>query len=82
MAMPATALSDPALVALSERVKAAFAFRGLSLADPETAEIYGVALESVRPILDGALATGLLSAQQHTTLADLYDAAARAPEVV
>lgn len=82
MPRPGRPLPDPALVTLATRIQASLNLRGLSLADPDTAQVYRAALESVRPILDGALATGILDAEQHTTLAGMYDAAALVPEVV
>lgn len=75
-------LHDPALVSLAQRIQATFLINGLSLADPETAFSYRASLDALRPILDGALATGLLTDAQHTVLAGMFDAAGSVPAVL
>lgn len=73
---------DPALVTLAERVQAAFRYRGLSLTDPDTAYVFGVSLEAVLPILDGALATGLMTEDQHRILRSMFEAAGSTPTIL
>lgn len=77
----AAALPDPNLVKLATLIQSKFRSRGLSLADPDTAEAYRTTLDSVRPILDGALATGVLDPQQHETLDGMFSEAGWAPDV-
>jgi uncharacterized protein involved in outer membrane biogenesis len=79
---PAPALPDPALITLATRIQATFRINGLSLADPDTAFAYQVSLDAVRPVLDGALATGLLTDAQHAVLANMLDAAGDVPSIL
>ncbi|MBM9510031.1 hypothetical protein [Actinacidiphila acididurans] len=82
MAQPGAALPDPALVTLALRIQGMFINRGLSLADPETAEAYVTSVDALRLILDGARATGLLGDEQHATLTGMFDAAGTVPGVL
>lgn len=82
MAQPGAALPDPALVTLAQRIQATFLVNGLSLVDPETAQAYRVAIEALRPILDGAFATGLLAHEQHAGLTGMFKAADLVPAIL
>jgi hypothetical protein len=79
-ALPGASLPDPALATLTERVQALFLHHGQSLAHPETAAVYRTSLEAIRLILDGALATGMLTQEQFATLRGMVDAADQVPD--
>lgn len=81
MAVP-TALPDPRRLSLAMRVQALFRVRGKSLADPDTAETFQVSMEAAQMILNGALATGVLTGEAHEVLTDFFEAAAGSPELV
>lgn len=79
MAVP-DPLTDPAMLQLVTRMQAAFVERGQTLTDAGTADAYRTTLGTVALILDGALATGALTAPQHTTLRGMIDAAQQVPD--
>jgi hypothetical protein len=79
-ALPDASFPDPGLSALTERVQGLFLHYGQSLADPDTAAAYRTSLEAVRLILEGALASGILAADQHATLRDMVYAADQVPD--
>jgi len=73
---------DPALLRLAARVQAAYQEHGQTLNDPDTAQAYRAALDFVRGIHDGALATGVVDAEQHQVLAGMIESARLAPDVL
>lgn len=77
--VPGAPLPDPAMATLTERVQALFRHHGQTLANPDTAAVFRTSLEAVRLILDGALASGVLVADQHATLRGMVDAADQVP---
>lgn len=80
--LPLSEEPDPELVRLAVRVQAEYAERGRTLTDPGTAEAYRIALDVMRMIHAGALATGVLDEEQHAVLAGMVDGADRAPSVL
>lgn len=73
---------DPELLRLTERVQAEFTERGQTLTDPATAAAFRTTLDVVRMIHEGALATGVVDAEQHATLNGMIDSVALAPDVL
>jgi hypothetical protein len=74
-----SAAPDPRLLELAKRVQATFRHHGLSLADKDTATAYLASIDALRPILDGALATGVLTDDQHRKITGMFAFAAGAP---
>ncbi|MEW1754154.1 hypothetical protein [Streptomyces angustmyceticus] len=73
---PAPEPTDRLAVAIQSLYKA----RGMSLADPATADAYAVAVQAVALlIVDGTYKTGGLGQEEHRRLRALLDAAALAP---
>ncbi|MFF9787096.1 hypothetical protein [Streptomyces nigrescens] len=78
------ATPTPAAGAPEERLAVAiqslYKARGMSLADPETAAAYDVAVQAVALlIIDGTYKTGGLGQEEHRRLRALLDAAALVP---
>lgn len=73
---------DPELLRLTERVQAEFTARGQTLTDPATADAFRTTLHVIRMIHEGALATGVVDAEQHATLSGMIDSVALAPDVL
>ncbi|MER6844768.1 hypothetical protein [Streptomyces platensis] len=72
----ASAPDDRLAIAIQSLYKA----RGLSLADPQTAAAYDVAVQAVALLLiDGTYKTGGLGQEEHRRLRALLDAAALVP---
>lgn len=82
MARSGSALPHPDRLRLSTRIQALFLAHGQSLADPRTADVHRTSMESMRLILAGALATGVINDAQHTTLAGLVDDVETVPDVL
>lgn len=80
--LPLAGDPDPELVRLAVRVQAEFDARGRTLTDPATAEAFGITLDIMRMIHEGALATGVLDAEQHAVLAGMVDGAGACPAVL
>lgn len=65
---------------LAIAIQSLYKARGMSLADPETADAYEVAVQAVALlIVDGTFQTGGLAEAEHRRLRALLDAAALAP---
>lgn len=73
---PATAPDGRLAVAIQSLYRA----RQMSLADPETAAAYDIALLSVVLILDGTYRTGGLGEAEHRRLRAMVDAARLVPD--
>lgn len=71
---------DPAMSTLITHMQATFLERGQTLTDPPTAQAYCTTLMVVGQLLDGALATGTLTPDQHQTLRGMVDAASQVPD--
>lgn len=63
-------------------VQGVFQDRGMSLADPETADAYRATLAAFRLILEGAYGTGLLDEGQRTALTGTLAAAEDVPDII
>lgn len=67
---------------LAQTVEALYLKRRRTITDPATAEAFDIALEAALIVVDGTLAHGHITAEQHQLLAGMLQAARRAPEVL
>lgn len=67
---------------LALTVEALYLHRGRTLADPATAEAFDIAIEAVTLVVNGALAQGHITGEQHQLLAGMLQAARRVPGVL
>lgn len=67
---------------LTEHMEALFNARGRTLSDRDTAEAYGIALEGVLLMLDGALAEGMVGEEQHRQLHAMVEGMRSAPHLL
>lgn len=82
MARTGSPLPHPDRVRLAMRVQALFRGHGQSLADPATAEVHRASMDSVQLVLQGALAQGVITGEQHAVLAGMVDDVAAVPDVL
>ncbi|MET7713745.1 hypothetical protein [Streptomyces sp. NPDC005407] len=67
---------------LAETVQAMFLARGRSLTDQVVAESFGITMEAVLLMVDGALVEGVLGEEQHRTLRGMLEGMQAAPHLV
>ncbi|MGW7283896.1 hypothetical protein ACWGH4_00095 [Streptomyces sp. NPDC054847] len=67
---------------LAERIEALFHHHGMTLTDDEAAEVYGVTLDLVRMMHEGAHTDGVITAPQLAQLAAMVDGMRRAPQLL
>ncbi|MEU9014325.1 hypothetical protein AB0D12_32050 [Streptomyces sp. NPDC048479] len=67
---------------LAETVQAMFLARGRTLTDKATAETFGITLEAVLLMVDGALVEGVLGDEEHRTLRGMLEGMQAAPHLV
>ncbi|MFJ5294508.1 hypothetical protein [Streptomyces sp. NPDC088348] len=65
---------------LAISIEALFLRKSLSLSDPETAAAFGVAIDAVLLVLDGALANGHIEADSHRFLGQQMQALLSVPD--
>ena len=67
---------------LAERIEALFHHHGMTLTDEETADVYGITLDLVRMMHQGAHTDGVITAPQLAQLAAMVDGMRRAPQLL
>ena len=67
---------------LAETIEAFFASHEMTLTDSEAAAVYGVTLDLVRMMHEGALADGVISAAQKAQLTAMVDGMRGAPQLL
>lgn len=67
---------------LAERIEALFHHHGMTLTDEESADVYGVTLDLVQMMHEGAHADGVITAPQLDRLAAMVDGMRRAPQLL
>ncbi|MFJ3699580.1 hypothetical protein ACIPW9_36565 [Streptomyces sp. NPDC090052] len=81
---PVTPRPESAAITPEQRlaisIEALFLRRDLSLSDPETAAAFGVAIDAVLLVLDGALANGQIEAESHQFLGQQMQALLSVPD--
>ncbi|MFJ1993031.1 hypothetical protein [Streptomyces asiaticus] len=67
---------------LAQTIQALYLKRQRSLADPETAEAYDIALQAMLLMLDGAMVRAGLPEEHHRTLRGMVEAARQVPNIL
>jgi hypothetical protein len=67
---------------LAETIQALYLKQRRSLADPDTAEAYDIALQAMLLMLDGALVRAGLPEEHHRTLRGMVEAARQVPHIL
>lgn len=79
---PSSAYEVSPLHKLVETIEKIFMARGMSLADPETADAYEATLDVVELMMRSATARGHVAAEQYETLCQMLDEMRAVPEAV